>query len=282
MVAAIVNIDSRRDEMGWASFNEDNESRYHNATIIRKREHDAMKPQTLPGGRAPSGPSTKLKAFAVPQARPLPVIVLADVSGSMAENGKIDALNVALREMVASFAKEGRLRAEIQLGLITFGGKDAKEHLPLAAAHAITNIDRFTANGSTPMGAAFDVARGLLEDRDRIPSRAYRPVLVLVSDGAPTDDWEDALARLQGSERGQKVTRFAMAIGADADKDMLAKFANDREAPVFEAHESRDILRFFRAVTMSVVARSASATPDEPAALAPSEIPDDDLDIGDL
>jgi len=216
------------------------------------------------------------------QARPLPVIVLADVSGSMAENGKIDALNVALREMVASFAKEGRLRAEIQVGLITFGGKEAKEHLPLVAAHSISSIDRFTADGGTPMGAAFDVARGLLEDRERIPSRAYRPVLVLVSDGAPTDDWEDALARLQGSERGKKVTRFAMAIGADADKDMLANFANDREAPVFEAHESRDIMRFFRAVTMSVVARSAGATPDEPAALTLSEIPDDDLDIGAL
>ena len=63
---------------------------------------------------------------------------------------------------------------------------------------------------------------------------------------------------------------------------MLANFANDREAPVFEAHESRDIMRFFRAVTMSVVARSASATPDEPAALTLSEIPDDDLDIGAL
>lgn len=268
--------------MGWASFNEDNESRYHNATIIRKREHDAMKPESSNGAQAPSKPLTKLKSFAVPEARPLPVIVLADVSGSMAENGKIDALNVALRDMVASFAKEGRLRAEIQVGLITFGGKTAKEHLPLVAAHSIASIDRFTADGGTPMGAAFDVARELLEDRERIPSRAYRPVLVLVSDGAPTDDWEDALARLQNSERGKKVTRFAMAIGADADKDMLANFANDREAPVFEAHESRDIMRFFRAVTMSVVARSASATPDEPAALTLSEIPDDDLDIGAL
>lgn len=268
--------------MGWASFNEDNESRYHNATIIRKREHDAMKSETPPNVQVHPKPATKLKAFTAPQARPLPVLVLADVSGSMAENGKIDALNVALREMVSSFAKEGQLRAEIQLGLITFGGSDAKEHLPLVAARAITSIDRFAASGGTPMGAAFDVARLLLEDKERIPSRAYRPVLVLVSDGAPTDDWEDALMRLQASERGRKVIRFAMAIGADADKDMLGKFANDREAPVFEAHESRDILRFFRAVTMSVVARSASATPDESSALALSEIPDDDLDIGDL
>ena len=73
-----------------------------------------------------------------------------------------------------------------------------------------------------------------------------------------------------------------MAIGADADRAMLARFANVPEAPVFEGHEARDILRFFRAVTMSVVARSASPTPDEPAAMQLSDIPDDDLDLGDL
>lgn len=265
--------------MGWASFNEDNESRYHNATIIRKREHDAM---TTPDQRTAGPGTTKLKAFAAPTARPLPVLVLADASGSMSQEGKIDALNVALREMFSSFAKEARLRAEIQVGLITFSGSEAREHLPLVPAHSITDVTPLTARGKTPMGAAFDVTRTLLEDKERIPSRAYRPVLVLLSDGAPTDDWEQALERLRDSERAQKATRFAMAIGADADRAMLAQFANVPEAPVFEGHEARDILRFFRAVTMSVVARSASPTPDEPAALQLSDIPDDDLDLGDL
>ena len=265
--------------MGWASFNEDNESRYHNATIIRKKEHEAM---TAPEKQSKPAGATKLKEFAAPSARPLPVIVLADTSGSMAANDKIGTLHVALREMIASFAKEARLRAEIQVGLITFSGSEAREHLPLVPAHSISGIASMTASGRTPMGAAFDVARTLLEDKDRIPSRAYRPVLVLVSDGAPTDDWESALDRLRSSDRAEKATRFAMAIGADADKDMLAKFTNDREGAVFEAHEARDILRFFKAVTMSVVARSSSPTPDQPAALSLSDVPDDDLDIGAL
>lgn len=46
-----------------------------------------------------------------------------------------------------------------------------------------------------------------------------------------------------------------MAIGADADRAMLRQFANDLEAPVFEADGVRDIVKFFRAVTMSVMAR---------------------------
>ncbi len=97
----------------------------------------AMRPIKSPvsSPKAPS-PNTKnqsdqrtkkmssLKKFAMATPRPLPVIVLADTSGSMGENGKIEAPNAAMKGMVSTFAKESRLRAEIQVGLITFGGKE--------------------------------------------------------------------------------------------------------------------------------------------------------------
>jgi uncharacterized protein YegL len=244
-----------------------------NTTRIREETSVLNKP----------GPSTKLGGFAAPQPRPLPVIVLADVSGSMAENQKIEALNQALQAMIESFAKESRLRAEIQVGLITFGANGAKEHLPVVAARRIESMETLQASGATPMGQALTMAQQWLEDKERLPSRAYRPVLVLVSDGAPTDDWENPLKALKASERAQKATRFAMAIGADADTDMLAQFANDREAPVFQADGARDIVRFFRAVTMSVVTRSASTTPDQAQTLRlTTDDLSDDLDLDNL
>jgi hypothetical protein len=144
--------------MGWASMNEDNESRYFNATIIRNKVDRVMNNNATTSSsqrdKKSAGP-TKLKTFAAPQARPLPVIILADVSGSMAENGKIDALNVAVEQMVASFAKESRLRAEIQVGLITFGGRDAMTHLPLVAAQSVNGITRFSASGGHTDGCCF-------------------------------------------------------------------------------------------------------------------------------
>lgn len=221
-----------------------------------------------------------LKNFTIATPRPLPVIILADASGSMSENGKIEALNQAIRDMVKTFSSESRVKAEIQVGLITFGGDNAQLHLPLAPARLITDIKLIPAKGRTPLGQAFDLAKTLLEDQEQIPSRAYRPVLILISDGLPTDDWIPALAALQASTRAQKATRFAMAIGDDAGDDVLAQFANDPEAPVFKANQARDIHRFFRAVTMSVTSRSVSANPDQFLGLAVQDLPDeDDLDL---
>lgn len=261
--------------MALAKFREDIVSRFHQATVIRAKEHDAM----LQTEAETKGAPTKLKGFAAPEPRPLPVIVLADTSGSMSVNGKIDALNEALKTMILSFGRESRLRAAIQVGLITFGGENAEAHVPLVSAHQIEGVRALVANGRTPMGSAITMACKWLEDKDIVPSRAYRPVLVLVSDGEPTDEWQSPLDALKASDRGQKATRFAMAIGADANKAMLRQFTNEVEAPVFEADGARDIVKFFRAVTMSVVARSTNGSPNGAQPLNVDDYLEDDLDL---
>lgn len=213
-----------------------------------------------------------LKEFTVSSARPLPVILLADVSGSMAVDGKIDALNGAVAEMQAAFAEEEDEHVEIHLAVVTFGGT-ATLHVPLAPASDV----RWTpmqAGGRTPLGAALDIATDLIEDRDRVPSRAYRPTVVLVSDGLPNDEWEAPLQRLLTSERAGKAERFALGIGADADHDMLRRFLNDPEGRIFEAHEGREIRKFFRWVTMSVTSRSRSVAPNRTADVDPLDLDD--------
>jgi uncharacterized protein YegL len=52
----------------------------------------------------------------------MPVIILADVSGSMTAYGKLAALNRAIAETIAIFASEQDARAEIHVAVITFGG----------------------------------------------------------------------------------------------------------------------------------------------------------------
>jgi uncharacterized protein YegL len=217
---------------------------------------------------------SKPAEFTIAAARPLPVVVLADTSGSMASDGKIQALDTAMREMIAALSEEDAAQAEIQVAVVTFGG-EARLHQPLIPAEKVS-WQPMRAAGRTPMGAALDLATDLIEDRTRVPSRAYRPTVVLVSDGQPTDNWEAPLARLLGAERAGKAQRFALAIGADADRNMLAKFLSDSEGQVFEAHESRQIKTFFRLVTMSISKRSRSATPNRSVMLSPEALGDFD------
>lgn len=267
--------------MGFAKYQEDIVSRYVNDN------RDNQKVQARPVQRkikknnliAKKEKPMALKQFAIQKARPLPVIILADTSGSMSVDGKIDALNASIKDMISTFSEEGRRQAEIQLVLITFGGSKAEMHLPLIPAHEVKDFKPMVASGPTPMGGAFELATEILKDHERIPSRAYRPALVLLSDGHPTDDWKKGFDKLRTSDRAQKAMRFAMAIGSDADETMLNEFVNDDEAPVFKAHQARDIHRFFKAVTMSVTARSRSQSPNEIPAIDFDEINDDELDL---
>jgi len=268
--------------MGFAKYNEDIVSR---CVSDNQRDEYAFRWPTANTNKKSKTKIKKekfmaLKQFAVQKARPLPVIIIADTSGSMSVGGKIDALNASIKDMISTFSEEGRRQAEIQLVLITFGGSKAEMHLPLIPAHEVTDFESMTAGGPTPMGGAFELVTELLEDQEKIPSRAYRPALILLSDGYPTDDWKAGFNKLCNSERAQKASRFAMAIGSDADESMLNDFVNDEEAPVFKAHQARDIHRFFKAVTMSVTARSKSQSPNDIPAIDFDELEEDDeLDL---
>lgn len=215
----------------------------------------------------------KMEELVLSMPRPLPVIVLADISGSMIADGKIEALNSSVAEMIRDFAEQEDARAEIHIAVITFGVEGAKLHKPLTSA-SDTAWQPMSAAGQTPMGAAINLAREMLEDRDIISGRAYAPTLVLVSDGEPTDDWEGPLDTLKKSERASKAIRMAMGIGEDADKGMLKEFIGNERMKVFEAYEAREIKHFFRWVTMSVTRRSHSLNPDSEVIIEPPDFND--------
>jgi uncharacterized protein YegL len=197
--------------------------------------------------------------------------MVADVSGSMSVNDKIGVLNDAIQEMIETFAVEDDTRAEIHVGVITFGKDGAKLQQALTPANKLSWV-RLTAEGGTPLGAALNLVTDLIEDRNQVPSRAYRPTVILVSDGQPTDDWQQPLKRLLSSERASRATRFAMGIGDDADLAMLSAFLATADARVFPAKEARQIKQFFRWVTMSVAQRSRSVNPDSVVAAEPTAL----------
>jgi uncharacterized protein YegL len=236
--------------------------------------------------------------FTAHAAKPLPVFLLLDVSGSMNEivdpenvrltgktvfsdgqswelvkggTPKIQVLNDSVRRMIDSFAAEERMETEFLVSIIVFGDS-ATEHLPPTPTSSVLWTD-MTADGCTAMGAAFSLAKRLIENRNIVPSRSFRPTVVLVSDGQPTDGWKQPMDLLIAEGRSSRCFFMAMGIGENIDMQVLERFisrtpelaeANGTAIrnTVFRALDADKIYEFFRKVTMSVTVRSRSNDPN--------------------
>ena len=101
------------------------------------------------------------------------------------------------------------------------------------------------------MGTALTMAKDMIEDKSVTPSRIYRPAVVLVSDGAPNDDWRGPMDRFIQDGRSSKCLRYAVAIGNDADRSVLERFTQDPNAVSF-AEDAKDISSQFKMISMSI------------------------------
>lgn len=209
------------------------------------------------------------KNFTTPTAKPLPVVLLLDVSYSMSGD-KIDNLNKAVEDMLDTFAQEEKMETEILVSVITFGGQ-VDLHVPFTKASQV-QWHGLQVNGDTPMGTALKMAKAMIEDKETTPSRAYRPTIVLVSDGQPTDgsSWKQAMDDFISEGRSSKCDRMAMAIGRDADETVLKRFIEGTPHDLFYAENAGQLHEFFQRVTMSVTTRTQSKNPN--VVPAPSEI----------
>ena len=202
--------------------------------------------------------------YTVAKAKPLPVVLLLDTSSSMnagGEQSKIAELDSAVRDMIKDFAHEEQLETEIQVSVITFGYNGVQLALPYTNASKV-EMKKLEAQGNTPMGMALRMAKDMIEDKETTPSRAYRPLVILCSDGAPNDDWEGPMDNFIKDGRSSKCDRMAMAIGSDANEVVLKRFIEGTENPLFYAKDASSMHKFFKFVTMSVATRSHSQNPN--------------------
>ncbi|WP_158621013.1 vWA domain-containing protein [Candidatus Kurthia intestinigallinarum] len=199
--------------------------------------------------------------FVKPTLRPLPVILLLDTSGSM-YGESIDTLNVAVKRMIESFKKEESTQAEIYTSVITFGGR-ANVYLPFTKAQDIEWVN-LEANGGTPFGGALRLCKELIMNLNSVElgGKPYKPTIVLVSDGNPTDEYTVMLDDFINTKRTGTCDRWALGIGDHADYAMLEKFLSGQEKRVMEASDAAGISKFFQIVTNSTKVRTTSTNPN--------------------
>lgn len=147
------------------------------------------------------------------------VYLLVDCSGSMAEGSKIEQA----KRGAIGFAEEAQ-RMEYAVGLIQFASHAELILQPQnELANLNANIERLSANGSTNMTAAIQIARNNLLDK------AGEKVICIVTDGMPDDKKATLEAAYEIRTQGVEI----MTIGTDdADKEFLEELATRKELSV--------------------------------------------------
>jgi len=158
-------------------------------------------------------------------------VLVLDVSGSMGGD-PIDALNQGLAAFATQIKKDELAARRIEVAMVTFGGNDAElvhDFLPAKNFDAPT----LEADGATPMGSAVEMGLQILRNRKNEYRKAgiqyYRPWLVLMTDGEPTDEgWEQAAAAVRREEQLKGVSCFPIGVGPAVNMEKLSRFSGVR------------------------------------------------------
>lgn len=170
--------------------------------------------------------------------RTMNMFFLVDVSGSMGGE-KISAVNDAMRNVLPIVREIGENNADAEIKLSTMVFSNSPKWVdPEPVSANVYQWNDQTALGATALGAACEELNQKLSHRHGVlksASGSYAPVIILLSDGGPTDNFDAGLAKLSENAWFRHATRIAIAIGNDADVNVLKKFTDNIEL-VFRVH----------------------------------------------
>lgn len=175
----------------------------------------------------------------------LRIFYLLDVSASMNGN-PIAALNDAMRSTVKALKDkfDGNPDAVLKIGVITYS--NGAEWITLGATHT-ENIDYYVwedvkAAGMTYLGAGLDLLREGLSRNTSMKSDTGNktPVIIIMTDGYPTDNWKEALSKIRENKWFQHALKIGIALGDNADTSVLTEVVGSNEGVI----EAQDLDKF--------------------------------------
>ena len=124
-------------------------------------------------------------------------MLVLDTSGSM-DGQPIQELNAGLVSLLNALKADEVASFSVELGIVTTGNGSPREELALTGVNQLEHLPELRASGLTPLGGAVKLALDALESRKQqyrstgVPY--FQPWLIIISDGAPTDEWQTVAA----------------------------------------------------------------------------------------
>ena len=184
--------------------------------------------------------------------RRLPVYLLLDTSGSMTGE-PIEAVKNGVQMMVHSLRQNPQAIETAFVSIITFDS-EAKQLIPLTDLASFQTVD-LKAAGTTALGAALslladklgnEVTKTTLEQKGD-----WKPIVFIMTDGVPTDDWQAGFQKLKTVKKGLIV---GCAAGNNADDKVLKEIAD--QVVRLSNTDADSIGKFFQWVSASIATTS--------------------------
>lgn len=185
------------------------------------------------------------------------VALVLDASGSMSGE-PIAQLNAGVQLFLDEVKRHDLARWSVDLAVYIAGGR-ADRLQDFIGIEQVAGLAPLAAGGNTPLGQATRMALDDLEARKKAYRDAgvpyYQPWLVLISDGAPTDNWQDAAQRAR--ELSAQRMLVSLPVGAQgADLSVLGQFSS-KPAVALDGLKFRELFQWLSA-SMARVSASTS------------------------
>ena len=184
--------------------------------------------------------------------RRLPIYLLLDTSSSMTGE-PITAVQNGLDLLVSTLRQDPYALETAFLSVITFD-TDAQQIVPLTEITDFQTPD-IQARGVTALGAALRTAAKCITNEVQKTSAEvkgdWKPLVFLMTDGMPTDSWEDGLREFRAAKPGLTV---CCAAGPSADTEVLSQISE--VVVTLETADISTISAFFKWVSASITTSS--------------------------